>query len=94
MVNKCTNDHLLPPIKISNNTLKHENSIRDRSTLQLTRIVSESSKLGMRCFVMGDNHTLFFPDNLIRVLSRDEHDQYYYTGKHIRESQAEYIVIH
>jgi hypothetical protein len=92
MVNNGTNDHLLPPIKISSNTLKHENSIRDRSPLQLTRIVSETSKLGMRWFVMGDNDTLFFPDNLIRVLSRDEHDQYYYTGSSTSENHKQNIV--
>lgn len=77
---------------MSSNTLKHENSIRDRSTLQLTRIVSETSKLGMRWFVMGDNDTLFFPDNLIRVLSRDEHDQYYYTGSNTSENHKQNIV--
>ncbi|KAJ6889049.1 hypothetical protein NC652_029983 [Populus alba x Populus x berolinensis] len=81
IVKNGTNDHLLPPIKISSNTspFKYENPIGHRSALRLTRIVSETLKLGMkdvRWFVMGDDDTLFFPDNLVKVLSKYDHNQY------------------
>ncbi|KAJ6418001.1 hypothetical protein OIU84_001398 [Salix udensis] len=64
------------------------------SALRLKRIVSETLKLGMndvRWFVMGDDDTLFFPDNLVRVLSKYDHDQYYYIGS-TSESHQQNIV--
>ena len=40
---------------------------------------------------MGDDDTLFFPDNLVRVLSKYDHDQYYYIGS-TSESHQQNIV--
>ncbi|KAL9372926.1 hypothetical protein Peur_035170 [Populus x canadensis] len=96
IVKNGTNDHLLPPIKLSSNTspFKYENPIGDRSALRLTRIVSETLKLSMkdvRWFVMGDDDTLFFPDNLVKVLSKYDHNQYYYIGS-TSESHKQNIV--
>ncbi|KAJ6748314.1 F22L4.11 PROTEIN [Salix purpurea] len=45
----------------------------------------------VRWFVMGDDDTLFFPDNLVRVLSKYDHDQYYYIGS-TSESHQQNIV--
>jgi hypothetical protein len=96
IVKNGTNDHLLPQIKISSNTspFKYENPIGDRSAIRLTRIVSETLKLSMkdvRWFVMGDDDTLFFPDNLVKVLSKYDHNQYYYIGS-TSESHKQNIV--
>ncbi|CAL4928757.1 unnamed protein product [Urochloa decumbens] len=75
----------LPGIKISGNTsaFPYTHGAGSRSALRITRIVSESFRLGLpgaRWFVMGDDDTVFFPDNLADVLSRYDHTQPYYVG--------------
>ncbi|PAN51866.1 hypothetical protein PAHAL_9G625600 [Panicum hallii] len=75
----------LPGIKISANTsgFPYTHGAGSRSALRITRIVSESFRLGLpgaRWFVMGDDDTVFFPDNLVDVLSRYDHTQPYYVG--------------
>ncbi|KAG0553042.1 hypothetical protein BDA96_01G561000 [Sorghum bicolor] len=75
----------LPGIKISGNTSRfpYTHGAGSRSALRITRIVSESFRLGLpgaRWFVMGDDDTVFFPDNLADVLSRYDHTQPYYIG--------------
>ncbi|XP_074348490.1 uncharacterized protein LOC141687194 [Apium graveolens] len=78
-------DHLLPPIKISSDTSKFKYSNRkgDRSAIRISRIVSETFRLGMedvRWFVMGDDDTMFVVDNLVRVLQKYDHNEFYYIG--------------
>ncbi|CAN6290853.1 unnamed protein product [Urochloa humidicola] len=75
----------LPGIKISGNTsaFPYTHGAGSRSALRITRIVSESFRLGLpgaRWYVMGDDDTVFFPDNLAGVLSRYDHTQPYYVG--------------
>uniref|UniRef100_K4AMJ9 Fringe-related protein n=1 Tax=Setaria italica TaxID=4555 RepID=K4AMJ9_SETIT len=75
----------LPGIRISANTsgFPYTHGAGSRSALRITRIVSESFRLGLpgaRWFVMGDDDTVFFPDNLAEVLSRYDHTQPYYIG--------------
>ncbi|KAF2315279.1 hypothetical protein GH714_038680 [Hevea brasiliensis] len=78
-------DNLLPPIMISSNTsdFPYKNPKGHRSAIRISRIISETLKLGMkdvRWFVMGDDDTVFVADNLVRVLSKYDHNQYYYIG--------------
>lgn len=78
-------DHLLPPIKISSDTskFKYHNKKGDRSAIRISRIVSETFRLGMedvRWFVMGDDDTMFVVDNLVRVLQKYDHNEFYYIG--------------
>ncbi|KAE8782507.1 hypothetical protein D1007_44174 [Hordeum vulgare] len=75
----------LPALKISADTSKfpYTHGAGSRSALRISRIVSESYRLGLpgvRWFVMGDDDTVFFPDNLVDVLSRYDHTQPYYIG--------------
>ncbi|XP_022770467.1 uncharacterized protein LOC111313884 [Durio zibethinus] len=84
-VNNGTDDHFLPPIKISSDTskFKYKNPKGHRSAIRISRIVSETLRLGLedvRWFVMGDDDTFFVPDNLVRVLSKYDHNQFYYIG--------------
>ncbi|KAK1356151.1 UDP-glucose flavonoid 3-O-glucosyltransferase 7-like [Heracleum sosnowskyi] len=77
--------HLLPPIKISSDTskFKYYNRKGDRSAIRISRIVSETFRLGMedvRWFVMGDDDTMFVVDNLVRVLQKYDHNEFYYIG--------------
>lgn len=75
----------LPEVRISGDTtmFKYTNKEGHRSAIRISRIVSETFRLGtedIRWFVMGDDDTVFVTDNLVRVLSKYDHTQYYYIG--------------
>lgn len=75
----------LPEIRISGDTsrFKYTNRQGQRSALRISRVVSETLRLGLkdvRWFVMGDDDTVFVVDNLIRVLNKYDHTQFYYVG--------------
>lgn len=80
----------LPLIKISSDTskFKYEYPKGNRAALRLTRIVSETVRLlngtesekNVRWIVMGDDDTVFFTENLVRVLRKYDHKQFYYIG--------------
>nr|CAB3447523.1 unnamed protein product [Digitaria exilis] len=75
----------LPPIKVSSDTSSFPYTRRrgHRSAIRISRIVSETFRLGLpgaRWFVMGDDDTVFLPDNLVSVLGKLDHRQPYYVG--------------
>eukprot|EP00257_Ricinus_communis_P013840 XP_015571375.2 uncharacterized protein LOC8287419 isoform X1 [Ricinus communis] len=85
----------LPPIKISADTSRfaYTNRQGHRSAIRISRIVSETLRLGMdnvRWFVMGDDDTIFITENLVRVLRKYDHNQYYYIGS-LSESHLQNI---
>lgn len=54
-----------------------------RSAVRIARIIWDSFKLNLpnvRWFVMGDDDTVFFTDNLLSVLTRYDHNQMWYIG--------------
>ncbi|KQK00787.1 hypothetical protein BRADI_3g51770v3 [Brachypodium distachyon] len=75
----------LPGIKISSDTSRFPYTHRrgHRSAIRISRIVSETLRLGLpgaRWYVMGDDDTVFLPENLLGVLARLDHRQPYYVG--------------
>ncbi|TKY45255.1 Beta-1,3-N-acetylglucosaminyltransferase lunatic fringe [Spatholobus suberectus] len=75
----------LPEIRISGDTtrFKYTNIQGQRSALRISRVVTETLKLGMkdvRWFMMGDDDTVFIVDNLVRILSKYDHTQFFYIG--------------
>ncbi|KAH9606294.1 hypothetical protein KSS87_019217 [Heliosperma pusillum] len=75
----------LPELRVSGETSKfaYTNKQGHRSAIRISRIVSETVRLGLenvRWIVMGDDDTVFVTDNLIRVLNKYDHTQYYYIG--------------
>ncbi|XP_023636365.1 uncharacterized protein LOC17882995 [Capsella rubella] len=80
----------LPRIKISSDTLSFKYRYRSghRSAIRITRIVSETVRMlngteaerNVRWVVMGDDDTVFFTENLVRVLRKYDHKQFYYIG--------------
>ncbi|CAN6274920.1 unnamed protein product [Urochloa humidicola] len=75
----------LPPMMVSSDTSSFPYTHRrgHRSAIRISRIVSETFRLGLpdaRWFVMGDDDTVFLPDNLLSVLRRLDHRQPYYVG--------------
>ncbi|KAL4188694.1 hypothetical protein AMTRI_Chr08g161710 [Amborella trichopoda] len=75
----------LPKFKISGDTSKfpYTNAWGSRSAIRIARIVLESFALGLdgiRWFVMGDDDTVFFTENLAEVLGKYNHEEMYYIG--------------
>ncbi|KAK3037423.1 hypothetical protein RJ639_031917 [Escallonia herrerae] len=74
-----------PPYKISEDSsrFKYTSWYGSRSAVRIARIVKESFQLGLgsvRWFVLGDDDTVFFTENLVTVLSKYDHSQMYYIG--------------
>lgn len=80
-----SDERSLPPLRISKDTskFKYRNPKGHRSAIRISRIVSETLRLGMkgvRWFVMGDDDTFFVAENLVKVLQKYDHNQFYYIG--------------
>lgn len=78
-------EKVLPELRISQDTsnFKYTHRQGKRSALRISRVVSETLRMGMedvRWFVMGDDDTVFVVENVLRVLSKYDHNQYYYIG--------------
>ncbi|ESQ52417.1 hypothetical protein EUTSA_v10017530mg [Eutrema salsugineum] len=74
-----------PPYQVSANTSRFNYTCwyGSRSAIRMARIIKESFELGLtnvRWFVMGDDDTVFFVDNLVTVLNKYDHNQMYYIG--------------
>ena len=74
-----------PAFKVSENTSHFEYTYKGgwRSAIRISRIVTETFRLGLPdvdWFVMGDDDTLFFVENLLQVLSKYDHTKMYYIG--------------
>ncbi|MBA0552835.1 hypothetical protein Golob_023612 [Gossypium lobatum] len=85
----------LPPVRFSSDTSKfhYTNSQGHRSAIRISRIVTETLSMKMdnvRWFVMGDDDTVFITENLIRILRKYDHTQYYYIGS-LSESHIQNI---
>ncbi|CAI9098276.1 OLC1v1034896C1 [Oldenlandia corymbosa var. corymbosa] len=85
-----------PPYKVSADTssFKYTCGYGSRSAIRIARIVKESFELGLdnvRWFVMGDDDTVFFPENLLTVLRKYDHNEMYYVGG-VSESVEQAIV--
>ncbi|XAR70264.1 Glycoprotein-N-acetylgalactosamine 3-beta-galactosyltransferase [Bertholletia excelsa] len=76
-------DEGLPQVRVSGNVAPFTRPGGDPLPVRISRIVSESYRLGMRnvrWFVMGDDDTFFVTENLLRVLSKYNHNEFYYIG--------------
>ncbi|KAL8498499.1 hypothetical protein ACS0TY_021725 [Phlomoides rotata] len=84
-INKNENGSL-PELRISGDTSRfaYKNRKGHPSAIRISRIVSETLRIGgmgdVRWFVMGDDDTVFMTDNLVRILNKYDHNQYYYIG--------------
>jgi hypothetical protein len=75
-------DHMIIPYKISKGWTRFRH-VHSASAVRIARIVYESFRLGLpnvRWFVMGDDDTVFFPENLVTVLGKYDHNKLYYIG--------------
>lgn len=71
-----------PPYRVSEDWSRFKFS-SSQSGVRIARIVVELFQIGLpevRWFVMGDDDTVFFIDNLITVLAKYDHREMYYIG--------------
>ncbi|KAI3989560.1 hypothetical protein MKX01_035643 [Papaver californicum] len=69
------------PYRVSEDTGRFKYGSKESN--RIARIVLESYRLGLknvRWFVMGDDDTVFFTENLVTVLAKYDHNQMYYIG--------------
>ncbi|KAK6134888.1 hypothetical protein DH2020_031372 [Rehmannia glutinosa] len=83
----------LPPVCVSEDTSRFRYTYRNglRSAIRVARVVSETVALNhsnVRWFVFGDDDTVFFPENLVKTLSKYDHGLWYYIGTNL-ESYAQ-----
>ncbi|KAB2017188.1 hypothetical protein ES319_D08G144900v1 [Gossypium barbadense] len=93
--NQLRDNRTLPPFRVSSDTSKfpYTNRKGHRSAIRISRIVTETLKMNMdnvRWFVMGDDDTVFITENLVRILRKYDHTQYYYIGS-LSESHIQNI---
>ena len=75
----------LPPMCISEDTARFHYTYRGgpRSSVRITCVVSETVSLNhsnVRWFVFGDDDTVFIPENLVKTLSKYDHELWHYIG--------------
>ncbi|KAK3008102.1 hypothetical protein RJ639_014364 [Escallonia herrerae] len=80
-----TGSNSLPPVCISEDTSRFRYTYRNglRSAIRVARVVTETVALNhtnVRWFVFGDDDTIFFADNLVKVLSKYDHRLWHYIG--------------
>ncbi|XAR68919.1 Glycoprotein-N-acetylgalactosamine 3-beta-galactosyltransferase [Bertholletia excelsa] len=74
-----------PPYRVSEDITRFKYTHRDGSpsAVRIARVVKESFELGLenvRWFVMGDDDTVFFPENLAAMLGKYDYNEMYYIG--------------
>ncbi|KAF5746043.1 hypothetical protein HS088_TW06G00208 [Tripterygium wilfordii] len=74
-----------PPFIVSENTSRFPFSFKGglRSAIRVARVVKEAvdrNERDVRWFVFGDDDTVFFVDNLVKTLSKYDHDRWFYVG--------------
>lgn len=85
---RANSDSSLPPLCVSEDTSKFRYTYRQgglRSAIRVARVVKETVALNhsdVRWYVFGDDDTVFFPENLVKTLSKYDHGLWYYIGAH------------
>ncbi|CAA0809439.1 Protein of unknown function (DUF604 [Striga hermonthica] len=71
------------PHRVSSDWRRFRRSAGSESAVRIARVVVDLFLVGLpnvRWFVMGDDDTVFFPDNLVAVLGRYDHRRMVYVG--------------
>ncbi|XP_028187925.1 uncharacterized protein LOC114374481 isoform X2 [Glycine soja] len=82
------NDGSRPPLCVSEDTSQFFYTYKPgglRSAIRVARVVKETVALnhsGVRWYVFGDDDTIFFPQNLVKTLSKYDHRLWYYVGSY------------
>ncbi|XP_061350588.1 uncharacterized protein LOC133295744 isoform X2 [Gastrolobium bilobum] len=82
------NDTSLPPLCVSEDTSRFRYTCKGglRSAIRVARVVAETIAMNnhsdVRWYVFGDDDTVFFPENVVKTLSKYDHGLWYYIGAH------------
>lgn len=71
--------------RVSSDWRKFKHSAGSDSAIRIARVVVDLFRAGLpdvRWFVMGDDDTVFFPENLVAVLEKYDHRRMVYVGEH------------
>ncbi|XP_051116477.1 uncharacterized protein LOC127241463 [Andrographis paniculata] len=71
------------PIRVSSDWRRFRRSSGPEAAVRIARVVVDLFRSGLpnvRWFVMGDDDTVFFPENLVAVLSKYDHREMVYVG--------------
>ncbi|CAL0303939.1 unnamed protein product [Lupinus luteus] len=84
--NTSSSSSSLPPVIISGDTSDFPYTFHGglRSAIRVARVVKEAvdrNESDVRWFVFGDDDTVFFVENVVKVLSKYDHDQWLYVGR-------------
>ncbi|KAL2938108.1 Beta-1 3-glucosyltransferase [Bienertia sinuspersici] len=88
LVNHTQNHDDFPHVCISEDTSRFRYTYKHgyRSSIRVAHIVSETVSLNhsqsgdVRWYVFGDGNTVFFPENLVKTLSKYDHNLWYFIG--------------
>ena len=76
-----------PPYRVSENTIRYEpyNKHPMKSAIRMVRVIVETFKEAhdqtIRWYVMVDDDTILFIDNLVHILQKYDHTKYFYIGE-------------
>ncbi|XP_073293195.1 uncharacterized protein [Primulina huaijiensis] len=71
------------PSRVSSDWTRFKRTVGSESAVRIARAVVDLFRAGLpevRWFVMGDDDTVFFPDNLVSVLGKYDHRRMVYVG--------------
>ncbi|KAI9075327.1 hypothetical protein K1719_042732 [Acacia pycnantha] len=82
---RANHDASLPLFRVSQDTSRFRYTFRrgNRLAIRVARVVAETVAMNhsnVRWYVFGDDDTIFFPENLIKTLSKYDHRLWYYLG--------------
>ncbi|KAL3850642.1 hypothetical protein ACJIZ3_012524 [Penstemon smallii] len=74
-----------PQFRISENTSKYKDYDKHlfRQAIRVTRLILETFNVeneGVRWYILADDDTIFFVNNLVDVLGKYDHNKYFYIG--------------
>ncbi|XP_058773834.1 uncharacterized protein LOC131648058 [Vicia villosa] len=90
-------DDSVPPLCVSEDTSKFHYTCKGglRSAIRVARVVKEivglNNNSNVRWYVFGDDDTIFFPENLVKTLSKYDHRLWYYVGAYSENYDMSYI---
>ncbi|XP_062106170.1 uncharacterized protein LOC133817616 [Humulus lupulus] len=85
-------DRSVPPVIVSGDTSRFPYTFRGglRSAIRVARVVKEIVDRGepdVRWFVFGDDDTVFVVENLVKTLSKYDHERWFYVGSNSESYQ-------
>ncbi|KAI5412744.1 hypothetical protein KIW84_057392 [Lathyrus oleraceus] len=89
-------DDFAPPLCVSEDTSKFLYTYKRglRSAIRVARVVKEivglNNHSNVRWYVFGDDDTVFFPENLVKTLSKYDHRLWYYVGAYSENYEGSY----